>query len=82
MEKVDPEALADVAYGLFEVMLNTGLREKGPYLFELVEKGIDFEAQFLEIFRKFCDDYPQLGEALIIVSGPPMSFTMQFVRGG
>ncbi|HNO08837.1 MAG TPA: DUF1917 domain-containing protein [Methanoregulaceae archaeon] len=65
MEKVDPEALADVAYGLFEVMLNTGLRKRGPYLFELVEKGIDFEAQFLEIFRKFCDDYPQLGEALI-----------------
>ena len=71
MEEVDPGALADVAYGLFEVMLNTGLRARGPYLFELVEGGIDFGAQFLEIFDKFCSEYPQLGEALIFRFGSP-----------
>ena len=71
MEKIDPGALADVAYGLFEVTLNAGLRARGPSLFELVEGGIDFEAQFFEIFEKFCCDYPQLGEALITRSGSP-----------
>lgn len=65
MEELDPGGLADVAYGLFEVTLNAGLRAKGPYLFELVEGGIDFRPQFLEIFGRFCTEYPQLGEALI-----------------
>jgi len=81
MEKADPGALTDVAYGLFEVTLNAGLRARGPYLFELVEGGTDFKAQFLQIFETFCSDYPQLGEALIEHSGSPDAI-YQAIREG
>jgi len=81
MEKIDPGALADVAYGLFEVTLNAGLRARGPSLFELVEGGIDFEAQFFEIFENFCRDYPQLGEALITRSGSPGAIYQAILAG-
>jgi len=81
MDKIDPEALADVAYGLFEVTLNAGLRARGPSLFELVEGGIDFEAQFFEIFENFCRDYPQLGEALITRSGSPGAIYQAILAG-
>ncbi len=65
MEEVSPDELADVAYGLFEVMLNAELQACGPHLFELVETGTDFEPLFTSIFTKFSEEYPQLGEALI-----------------
>ena len=65
MEEVGPDELADVAYGLFEVMLNAELASRGQYLFELVEAGADFEPLFSSIFTKFSEEYPQLGEALI-----------------
>ena len=81
MEKIDPGALADVAYGLLEVTLNAGLRARGPSLFELVEGGIDFEAQFFEIFENFCRDYPQLGEALITRSGSPGAIYQAILAG-
>lgn len=81
MEKADPGALADVAYGLFEVTLNAGLRARGPYLFELVEGGTDFKAQFLQIFETFCSDYPQLEEALIEHSGSPDAIYRAILEG-
>ena len=81
MEKIDPGALADVAYGLFEVTLNAGLRARGPYLFELVEGGIDFIAPFLQIFETFCSEYPQLGEALITRFGSPGAIYQAILAG-
>jgi len=69
MDEASPGELADVAYGLFEVMLNTELRACGPYLFELVEKGTDFESLFVSIFEKFSTEYPQLGDALLVSCG-------------
>jgi len=65
MNEVDPDALADVAYGLFEHMLNIELRDQGYTLFEFVEGEIDFEEKFMAIFEKFSSEYPQLAEALI-----------------
>ncbi|MDK2915581.1 MAG: hypothetical protein PWR25_138 [Euryarchaeota archaeon] len=65
MEEIDPESLAEVAYGIFEVYLNRELRLRGPYLFELVEQGADFEADVREIFGKFEEDYPELADALL-----------------
>lgn len=65
MNDVDPDALADVAYGLFEHMLNIELRGQGYYLFDLVEGEVDFTERFLLIFEKFSAEYPQLGEALL-----------------
>jgi hypothetical protein len=65
MEEVSPDELVDVAYGLFEVMLNSELRIGGHDLFALVESGTDFEPLFTAIFLKYSEQYPELGEALI-----------------
>jgi len=65
MAEADPEALADVAYGIFEHLLNRGLQEKGKYLFALVENGIDFRQDLEEVFTKFSGEYPQLAEAML-----------------
>jgi len=71
MEELEPGDLADIAYGLFEVMLTAELRTRGTSLFTLVEEGTDFKEQFLSIFGKFSDEYPDLGEALIHRFGSP-----------
>ncbi len=65
MAEVDPEALADVAYGIFEHLLNRRLREQGRYLYMYVEEGIDFKAELSAIFDAFREEYPQLAEAMI-----------------
>jgi len=65
MAEVDPEALADVAYGIFEHLLNRRLREQGKYLYMFVEGGIDFKADLSAIFDAFREEYPQLAEAMI-----------------
>ena len=64
MDEVDSEALADVAYGIFEHLLTRTLQEKGKYLYALVEGEVDFTADLSETFRKFGDEYPQLAEAV------------------
>jgi hypothetical protein len=65
MEEVDPEALADVAYGIFEHLLNRGLKAQGKYLFALVEGGIDFKPDLETIFQKFSEEYPQLADVML-----------------
>jgi hypothetical protein len=71
MVEPGPGDLADIAYGLFEVMLTAELRAYGTSLFTLVEEGMDFREQFREVFRKFSDEYPDLGSALILRFGTP-----------
>jgi len=65
MEEADRNALADAAYGIFEHLLNNGLRSRGPYLFELVERGADFRPDFDAIFSEFEGDYAELAAALL-----------------
>jgi hypothetical protein len=65
MTNVDPEALADVAYGIFEYSLNRGLRMRDKLLYALVEGGIDFKADLSVIFNEFSLEYPQLAEVLL-----------------
>jgi hypothetical protein len=65
MTEVDSEALADVAYGIFEHLLNRELQAQGKYLHLLVESGIDFKADLSAIFGKFSEEYPQLAEAML-----------------
>ncbi len=65
MTEADPEALADVAYGIFKHALNRGLQVQGKYLFAFVEGGIDFRAELSEIFDAFAHEYPQLAEAIL-----------------
>ena len=56
--------LSDVAYGLFEILLNRVLREQGRSLSRLVEAGTDFRGDLAHIFARFASDYPPLAEAL------------------
>jgi hypothetical protein len=65
MAEVDPEALADVAYGIFEHLLNRSLQAQGKYLYALVEGDIDFKPDLEAIFQKFSEEYPQLAEAML-----------------
>ena len=65
MTEVDSEALADVAYGIFEHHLNRELLAQGRHLFALVEGGIDFKSDLTAIFGKFSGEYPQLAEAML-----------------
>ena len=65
MAEVDPEALADVAYGIFEHLLNRGLQAREKYLFALVEGGIDFRADLDAIFASFREEYPQLADVML-----------------
>ncbi len=69
MVEVEPEALVDVAYGLFELALNKELLAEGNYLFHLVETRVDFKDQFVAIFLQFGNEYPQLSEALLVKFG-------------
>jgi hypothetical protein len=64
MGEAEEGDLSDVAYGLFEILLNRVLREQGRSLFGLVEAGSDFREDFAAIFRRFASDYPALAEAL------------------
>ena len=65
MAEVDPEALDDVAYGIFEHLLNRGLQAQNKYLYALVEGGIDFKPDLAAIFLKFSEEYPQLAEVML-----------------
>ena len=65
MAEVDPEALADVAYGIFEHLLNRSLQARGKYLFALVEDSIDFRDELNGIFEQFRLEYPQLAESVL-----------------
>ncbi|MDD1703042.1 MAG: DUF1917 domain-containing protein [Methanoregula sp.] len=65
MNEVDSEALADVAYGIFEHHLNRGLQERGRHLYALVEGGVDFTSDLTGIFEGFSREYSQLAEAIL-----------------
>jgi hypothetical protein len=80
-EENEPEALSDVAFGLFEVLLNRGLRGRGPYLFALVEKGMEFRTDFDTIFGGFRSEYPPLADALIQRFGSPDAIYARFREG-
>jgi nuclear transport factor 2 (NTF2) superfamily protein len=81
MDDAAPDALADVAYGLFEHILNKGLEKKGQYLFTRVERSCDFKDDFYEIFREFSEDYPQLAEALIMRFGSADAIYQMIISG-
>lgn len=65
MDEVDFEALADVAYGIFEHHLTRALQARGRYLYALVEENGDFTSDVTATFQAFNSEYPQLAEALL-----------------
>ena len=70
MDEVDSEALADVAYGIFDHLLTRRLQTQGKYLYALVESGVDFTADLTETVGQFAYEYPQLADALLARFGP------------
>lgn len=64
MEDIDPASLGEIAYGTFEIFLTREFHARGRYLFDLVERGIDFKADLSEIFGEFQREYPALALAL------------------
>ena len=65
MANADSEALADVAYGIFDHLLNRELQAQGKFLYALVESGIGFMDDLSAIFGKFAGEYPQLADAML-----------------
>ncbi|MDN7025059.1 DUF1917 domain-containing protein [Methanoculleus sp. FWC-SCC1] len=80
-DTVDAEALAEIAYGIFEIVVNRELCRRGSYLFELVESDRDFWENFQEIFTGFRDEYPQLAEALEARFGSTEAIYGQLLAG-
>lgn len=65
MDEVDPAALGDIAYGIFENLLHRDLRASGRSLYRLVEDGTDISADLARVFDVLREDYPPLADALI-----------------
>lgn len=81
MEDQEEGDLADIAYGLFEVMLNAELRRSGLFLSDLVLGKVDFRDRFLAVFEKFSAEYPELGAAMVRRFGPPESVFQALLDG-
>ncbi|NYT05333.1 MAG: DUF1917 domain-containing protein [Methanomicrobiales archaeon] len=64
MQSAADSGLADVAYGLFEILLNRELQARGKRLVALVERGEDFREEIGELLAGFSADYPELAGAL------------------
>ncbi len=64
MDEVDPAALGDIAYGIFENLLHRELRATGQSLYRLVEDGTDISVDLARVFDIFREDYPPLADAL------------------
>jgi len=81
MDEVDSEALADVAYGIFDHLLTRRLLTQGKYLYQLVEGGIDFTADLAETFKQLTEEYPQLAEAFLVRFGAVDTIYQMFSSG-
>ncbi len=64
MDRSEIEALADIAYGIFEHYLTTQFHLRKEPLYHLVETGIPFQTDFNNIYSKFSEIYPELATRL------------------
>ena len=81
MDEVDPAALGDIAYGIFENLLHRELRSTGRSLYRLVEQGADISADLERAFADLSADYPPLAAALIERFGT-VDAILEAVRAG
>jgi len=65
MDSSEMEALADIAYGIFEHYLTSQFHARKKPLFRLVEEGTPFRDDFIEIFHQFSENYPELAQRLL-----------------
>lgn len=64
MDRSEIEDLADAAYGFFEHYLSSQLHSRNRPLYRLVDEGIPFNNEFLEIYANFKELYPELAGQL------------------
>ncbi|TAJ45638.1 putative phosphothreonine lyase domain-containing protein [Methanofollis fontis] len=81
MDEVDSGALADAAFGIFEILLDKALLAGGMSLHARVEAGIDFLDDFTAVFDAFAGDYPDLAAALIERFSDPSVIYRLLVEG-
>ena len=65
MDRSEIEALADIAYGIFEHYLITQFNIRKEPLYHLVERGETFQNEFQDLFTQFQEIYPDLAERLL-----------------
>ena len=81
MEGPESGILPDIAYGIFEIFLNKGLKARGSFLFELVEQRLDFKDSFNDIFIEFEKEYPPLAQTILMKFGDT-NFIYQMLCSG
>jgi len=64
MDRSEMEAVADIAYGIFEHYLTSQFHARKQPLYQLVEEGTPFRDEFLEILSHFQEIYPDIAERL------------------
>jgi hypothetical protein len=65
MDRTEMEAVADIAYGIFEHYLFSQFTARKTPLFQLVEEGRSFQDEFVILFNKFREMYPDVAERLV-----------------
>jgi hypothetical protein len=81
MDEVDPDALGDVAWGIFEHLLTRELRAGGRSLWRLVEEGADLSADLERALDDLRADYPPLADALLARFGTPGAILAAIAAG-
>ncbi len=81
MDRSEIEALADIAYGIFEHYLTTQFHLRKTPLYHLVEEGTSFQNEFNEIFTQFKELYPELETHLQERFGSPDEMYRLIIEG-
>lgn len=65
MDRAEMEAVADIAYGIFEHYLFSQFHTRKTPLFQLVEEERTFQDEFNDIFHQFQTTYPDVAQRLV-----------------
>ena len=65
MDRTEMEAVADIAYGIFEHYLFSQFHTRKTPLFQLIEEGRSFKEDFSDVFNQFREMYPDIAERLV-----------------
>jgi hypothetical protein len=64
MDSSEMEAVADIAYGIFEHYLFSQFHTRKTPLYQLIEEGKTFREEFIELLNHFQEIYPDIAQVL------------------